>query len=310
MQELRFDDQVVVITGAGRGLGREYGLLLASRGARVVVNDPGVELDGRGGTHAPADDVVRTIVAAGGEAVANFDPVGTEDAAQRLVAQAIENFGRIDVVVNNAGIFTPMQSFADTSPESFEALFRVHVMGTVHTTRAAWPHLVGQRYGRIINVASAVGYIGTQGRIQYGTAKGAIHGFTRTLSKDVGDLDIRVNAIAPGALTRPVTASTDNFPPQAAAAFSPALVAPAVAWLAHRDTTINGQVFTVMAGTTSQIVIGEASGFRHANPTPELLRDNAHRIFVDKDAAAPGLSFYDDGEEQGMALVSRYCAGT
>jgi NAD(P)-dependent dehydrogenase (short-subunit alcohol dehydrogenase family) len=305
--DLRFDGQVVVVTGAGRGLGRAYAELFAARGANVVVNDPGVALDGSGGSSSPAQEVVEAIRSSGGSAIASFDAVGNAPAAESLVRQAMEAFGRIDVLVNNAGIFYPNRTFTETTHESFEALMQVHLMGTIHNTRAAWPHFVAQKYGKIVNVTSSVGYLGTRSRIEYGTAKAAVHGFTRTLSKEAQDSGIFVNAVAPGALTRPVTASTQNFPDEFSTAFSPDLVAPTVVWLAHRDTNVNGEVFTVMAGTTAQVVIGASAGFRHAHPTPELLRENVDSIFFgDEQKAATTLSFYQDGEEEGMALVGKY----
>jgi NAD(P)-dependent dehydrogenase (short-subunit alcohol dehydrogenase family) len=304
---LRFDGRVAVVSGAGRGLGRAYAELLAARGAKVVVNDPGVALDGSGGSCCPAEEVVDAIQSSGGIAIANFEAVGNVAASESLIRQALEAFGRIDILVNNAGIFYPNRTFTETTPESFESLMQVHLMGTIHNTRAAWPHLVAQEYGKIVNVTSSVGYVGTRNRIEYGTAKAAIHGFTRTLSKESRDSGIFVNAVAPGALTRPVTASTQNFPEEFSKAFSPDLVAPAVVWLAHQDTDVNGEVFTVMAGTTAQVVIAATTGFRHTHPTPELLRENAESIFfgAEQQAAIP-LSFYQDGEEEGMALVAKY----
>jgi NAD(P)-dependent dehydrogenase (short-subunit alcohol dehydrogenase family) len=305
--QLRFDGQVAVVTGAGGGLGRAYAELLAVRGASVVVNDPGVALDGAGGDDGPAREVVWAIESAGGKAVPNFDPVGTEEAGQRLIEQAVETFGRVDIVVNNAGIFTPRYTFLDTSTESFERLFRVHVMGTVHTVRAAWPHMQMQHYGKIINVTSSNAYVGSAGRLEYSTAKGAVHGFTKTLAKESLDSGIYVNAIAPGALTRPVTASTDMYDDEEfARPFSAELVAPTVAWLAHPDTHVNGEVFTAVAGTTAQLVVGETYGFGSDLPTPEDIRDNSDRIFMGEQARNCGLEFFDDASEGALALLARF----
>ncbi|CAN5191224.1 hypothetical protein BH09ACT12_BH09ACT12_01860 [soil metagenome] len=212
MNEMRLDGHVAVVTGAGRGLGQAYAEHLAARGARVVVNDPGVELMGEGGDTRLAQDVVDGIVAAGGEAIANYEAVGTEKAAAALIGQAMETYGQVDILINNAGTFTPMWTFMDTSTESFENLFRVHVMGTIHNTRAVWPHWQARGYGRLINIVSAVGYVGSAGRLEYGTAKGAVHGFTTTLAQDSLDHGIHVTAVSPGARTRPVTASSSHFP--------------------------------------------------------------------------------------------------
>lgn len=304
---LRFDGRVAVVTGAGGGLGRAYAELLASRGACVVVNDPGVALDGAGGDRRPALDVVAAITAAGGHAVANFDAVGTEAAGESIVEQAISVFGRIDIIVNNAGVFTPRYTFLDTTDESFLRLFRVHVMGSVHMVRAAWPYLCAQHYGKILNVTSSNAYVGSAGRLEYSTAKGAVHGFTKTLAKESLDHGVYVNAIAPGALTRPVSASTDKYDEAAfARTFAVELVAPTVAWLVHEDTEVNGQVFTAVAGTTAQVVIGETYGYGSDAPTPENVRDHVDEIFLGDEARTSGLQFFDDATEGALALVGRF----
>jgi NAD(P)-dependent dehydrogenase (short-subunit alcohol dehydrogenase family) len=307
MAELRIDGHVAVVTGAGRGLGRAHALLLAERGARVVVNDPGVELDGRGGDHGPAEEVVGLITSRGGEAVANFDPVGTAEAADALIGQALSAFGQIDILVNNAGIFTPASAFADTTTDSFDCVLAVHLMGTIHNTRAAWPHMAGRHYGKIINTVSAVGYVGSPGRLEYGTAKAAVHGFTRGLSVESLAAGIYVNAISPGARTRPVTASTpDEFPEEIARAFGPELVSPTVVWLAHPDTRVNGEVFTAIAGTTAQVVIGEAYGWGSDLPTPEQIRDNTDRVFLSDEVVRAGLVRHFDSDTQGQTVIARF----
>jgi NAD(P)-dependent dehydrogenase (short-subunit alcohol dehydrogenase family) len=307
MAELRLDGHVAVVTGAGRGLGRAHALLLAGRGARVVVNDPGTELDGTGGDHAPAEEVVGLIRSRGGEAVANFDRVGTAEAADALIGQAMDAFGQIDILVNNAGIFTPPRTFADTTTESFNRVLGVHLLGTIYNTRAAWRHMAGRHYGKIINTVSAVGYVGSPGRLEYGTAKAAVHGFTRGLSVESLSKGICVNAISPGARTRPVTASTpDEFPEEIARAFGPELVSPTVAWLAHPDTRINGEVFTAIAGTTAQVVIGEAYGWGSDKPTPEQIRDNVERVFLSDEVVGAGLVRHFDSDTQGLTIIARF----
>jgi NAD(P)-dependent dehydrogenase (short-subunit alcohol dehydrogenase family) len=307
MAELRLDGHVAVVTGAGRGLGRAHALLLAERGARVVVNDPGVELDGRGGDHAPAEEVVDLIKSRGGEAVANFGRVGTAEAADVLIGQAVDTFGQIDILVNNAGIFTPTYTFADTTTDSFDRVLEVHLMGTIHNIRAAWRHMADRQYGKIINTVSAVGYVGSPGRLEYGTAKAAVHGFTRGLSAESLTNGICVNAISPGARTRPVTASTpDEFPEEIARAFGPELVSPTVVWLAHPDTKVNGEVFTTIAGTTAQVVIGEAYGWGSDLPTPEQIRDNVERVFLSDDVGRAGLVRHFDSDTQGLTIIARF----
>jgi NAD(P)-dependent dehydrogenase (short-subunit alcohol dehydrogenase family) len=307
MAELRLDGHVAVVTGAGRGLGRAHAFLLAERGACVVVNDPGAELDGTGGDHAPAEEVVDLIRSRGGAAIANFDHVGTAEAADALIGQAMDAFGQIDILVNNAGTFTPPHTFADTTAESFNRVLGVHLLGTIHTTRAAWRHMADRHYGKIINTVSAVGYVGSPGRLEYGTAKAAVHGFTRGLSVESLSKGIYVNAISPGARTRPVTASTpDEFPEEIARAFGPELVSPTVVWLAHPDTKVNGEVFTAIAGTTAQVVIGEAYGWGSDAPRPEQIRDNLERVFLSDEVVRAGLVRHFDSDTQGLTLISRF----
>ena len=306
MAELRFDGKVALVTGGGRGLGRAHARLLAARGARVVVNDPGVSLTGDGADRGPAQAVVDEIVAAGGEAVANFDSVASAAGARAMVDQAIATFGGIDVVVNNAGNFLPGRPFAETSDATFDGLLQVHLMGTVNVIRAAWAHMIAQRYGRIVNTVSHVGYLGSTGRFEYAAAKAAIHGLTRTLAPEAQEHGIAVNAVAPGGITRPVQEMRNMPESFVNGAFAPELVSPTVAWLAHADCAVNGEVFGVMAGTTTRILIAETEGFSSPAPTPEAIRDNFDRI-LDSDAVDDSrLDFGASGEARGMALVARY----
>ncbi|WP_176488983.1 SDR family NAD(P)-dependent oxidoreductase [Rhizorhabdus dicambivorans] len=309
MTEVRLDGRVALVTGAGRGLGRAHARLLAAHGARVVVNDPGVGLGGEGGDQAPARDVVAEIEAAGGSAVANFDTVATEDGARAMIRQAIDSFGRIDIVVNNAGNFYTRHGFDETSPESFAHIWQVHVIGSVNVIRAAWPHMVAQKYGRIINTASHTGYLGSRNNLEYSAAKAAIHGITRTLSLEAGDHNIAVNAIAPGAVTRPVRLIPGILDMMPAGAFEPELVAPTVVWLAHEDCKVTGEIFGVMAGTTTRIKVVETPGYCSRNPTPEAIRDAFEDVILDQrrfDAA--GLVIGKEAELRGMDLVERFTA--
>lgn len=309
MAELRLDGKVALVTGSGRGLGRAYAELLAARGAKVIVNDPGVDLDGSGGDRRPAQGVVEKIRADGGIAEANFDSVASEAGAEAMVAQAIAAFGRIDIVVNNAGNFLPKHPFADTSAETFASIGQVHVMGSVNVIRAAWPHLRGQRSGRIINTGSHVGYLGNDGQIEYSVAKGAIHGLTRTLALEAAGYGIAVNGVAPAGMTRPNLADariSESF--AADPSFSVDLVAPTVVWLAHEDCDITGETFGVMAGVTTRIAIAETKGFASRAPTPEAIRDNFAAIMGLDALAFSGLDTAPDGESRGQALVARYHA--
>lgn len=307
MSEFRFDRRVAVVTGAGGGLGRAYALLLASRGANVVVNDLGTTLEGDGRDAGRAGAVVAEIEAAGGHAVANIDSVATQKGGQAIVDQALAAFGQIDLIVNNAGNFTNGRPFLETSGESFTSLWAVHVMGTTHIIRAAWPHMVGHRYGRIVNIGSHGGYYGHRGKFEYAAAKGAVHGLTMSLALEGGQHGIHVNVVAPGALTRPVRswAPADKFDDES---FSPDLVAPTVCWLLHENCTANGEAYSVLAGNTSKIVLAETSGIQRRAPTIESIAlDFAEINATDRDGVST-LVFPDGAVERGDEMVRGFAA--
>jgi NAD(P)-dependent dehydrogenase (short-subunit alcohol dehydrogenase family) len=306
MGELRLDGKVALVTGAGRGLGRSYVRLLASRGAKVVVNDPGVDLRGEGGDQGPAESVAEEIRESGGSALASFESVASERGAAAAVARAVHGFGRLDIIVNNAGIFMPEHDFLETSSESFMRIWQVHVMGSIHIARAAWPHLRAQSFGRIINTTSHVGYLGCRGLLEYSVAKGAIHGFTRSLALEAEGSGITVNAVAPGAMTRPVKELSGLPDTYTTPAYEAALVAPTLLWLAHEECDVNGEVFGVMAGTTTRIKIAETVGFRSRSPTPETVRDNFGRIMDDATLARSGLVFSADAKQRGTQLLAQF----
>jgi NAD(P)-dependent dehydrogenase (short-subunit alcohol dehydrogenase family) len=306
MDELRLDGKVALVTGAGRGLGRAYVKLLAARGASVVVNDPGVSLRGEGGDERPAAGVAEEICCGGGRALANFDSVASEAGAAAAVARAVDGFGRIDIIVNNAGIFMPERDFLATSSESFARIWQVHVMGSINIARAAWPHLMAQSFGRIINTTSHVGYLGCRGLLEYSVAKAAIHGFTRSLALEAEGSGITVNAVAPGAMTRPVKELSGLPDTYTTPAYEAALVAPTLLWLAHEDCNVNGEVFGVMAGTTTRIKVAETTGFHSRNPTPETVRDNFGRIMDDTTLERSKLLFSVDAKQRGTELLAQY----
>jgi NAD(P)-dependent dehydrogenase (short-subunit alcohol dehydrogenase family) len=308
MNELRFDGKVALVTGGGRGLGRGYAQLLGARGAKVVVNDPGTDLDGKGSDMQPADAVVEEIIRAGGIAVANYDSVAMEQGSSAMVGKAIDTFARIDIVINNAGNFLHHHAFSETTRQSFEAIWLVHVLGTINVIRAAWPHMRSQGSGRIVNTTSHTGYLGSRDNLEYSVAKAALHGLTRSLALEAAEHGIVINAVAPGAMTRPVMVYPGLPESFGSGAFSPDLVAPTVVWLAHDDCPVKGEVFGVMAGTTARIKIAETKGYHSRTPTPEAIRDHFTTIMDEQTLAAAGLTFGTGAEARGAELIDIYLA--
>ena len=241
MAALRYDGRVAVVTGAGNGLGKAYALLFASRGAKVVVNDLGGSHHGDGASNRPADAVVEQIRAAGGEAVANYDSV--ED-GEKIIKTAVDAFGKVDIVVNNAGILRDV-SFAKMKDGDWDIIYRVHLKGAYKVTKAAWPIMRQQRYGRIVNVASAAGIYGNFGQANYSAMKLGIVGFTNTLAREGAKRNIHANVIAPIAGSR-MTATV--LPPDLLEALKPEFVSPVVAYLAHESCDENGGLFELGAG--------------------------------------------------------------
>lgn len=265
----RFDGRVAIVTGAGGGLGRAHALLLAARGAKVVVNDLGTTKEGEGVDVGPANDVAAEIRAAGGAAVADTSDVGTEAGCHSLVGAAVREFGRIDIVVNNAGI-SRFAAFAEADAENLERTLDVHLRGTWHTTRAAWPHMVGQGYGRVVTTTST-GMFGLQDNLAYATAKGALIGFTRSLSVEAASHGILVNCIAPNAITRPSTSAAKpnitTAPPDDARrqAMQAGLVSPMVAYLAHEDCEVNGEILVAGGHRFARWFLAVTPGYRSAS---------------------------------------------
>ncbi len=273
MDQMRFDGRVALVTGAGNGLGRAYAHLLAQRGARVVVNDVGAAMDGTGRSDVPARAVVEEIKAAGGDAVADTHSVGEQDGAAAAVHKAIHTFGRIDIVVNNAG-YGFSCPFAQYPADTFRRLVDVSLMGTVWVSQAAWPHMQAARYGRIVNTSSASVY-GLPGNSAYGAAKAAILGLTRAMALEGAECGIKCNAISPSAATRGVGA----FPPSPLKDFlvnylPPERAAVAVGYLAHEDCAISGECIVSGGGRIARMFIGQTYGVVDPDITVEGLRDH------------------------------------
>jgi NAD(P)-dependent dehydrogenase (short-subunit alcohol dehydrogenase family) len=259
------EGRVCIVTGAGRGLGREYARLLAAHGAKVVVNDLGGGRDGTGADAGPAQEVVDEITGAGGEAVANTDDISSWDGAAQLVQQAIDTFGRLDVLVNNAGILRDRMIFSMTE-EEWDAVIRVHLKGTFAPSRHAaayWREQskAGEKVdGRLVNTTSVSGLYANVGQTNYGAAKAGIATFTQIAAQELGRYGVTVNAIAPGALTR-LTGDLE-MSDEIRRNFDPAWVAPVITWLASTDSAdVTGQVIEA-----NGLVLAIAEGW-HRGPT-------------------------------------------
>jgi NAD(P)-dependent dehydrogenase (short-subunit alcohol dehydrogenase family) len=300
--ELRFDGQVAVITGAGGGLGKEYARLLASRGARVVVNDLGGSVTGDGSDNAAAEAVAHEIRGLGGEAVADGHSVTSAEGAAAIIDTAVGGWGRVDIVINNAG-FVRDVPFEDVAIDQFDALIDVHLRGAFRVTRSAWPLMRRQGYGRILNTTSAAGILGTERMSNYGSAKTGLIGFTRVLAAEGAPHDIKVNAIAPIAYTRMLAHSVatalppgdaqelavlDDLVGQHLKKFDPALVAPVACFLTHRDCPVSGEIYTVGAGQVSRFFVGRTTGFYSPELSIEDVRDHLTQIRDETGYSVPG----------------------
>lgn len=255
MADLRYDGRVAVITGAGRGLGRSYAHLLAAQGCKVVVNDPGVSMAGEGTGENPADQVVREIREAGGEAIANTDSVATEEGGKAIVQSAIDEWGRIDILIHNAGNVR-YGSLKEISHEDFKAVVDVHFMGAFNVVRPAFPLMCEAGYGRIVLTSSVGGIYGNQRCVNYGMSKSGMIGLNNIAALEGEAEGVKCNIIVPGAVTRMAEGiDTSAYPPM-----DPELVAPVVGWLAHEQCSITGEMLSSMAGRVSRAYIAESDG--------------------------------------------------
>jgi NAD(P)-dependent dehydrogenase (short-subunit alcohol dehydrogenase family) len=255
MAELRFDGRVAVITGAGRGLGRSYALLLASKGAKVVVNDPGGAMSGAGGDIGVAEELVQEIRAAGGEAVANTDSVATLEGGQAIVQSALDNYGRIDILIHNAGNVR-YGTLSEISYEDFKAVVDVHLMGAFHVVRTAFPLMAAQNYGRIVLTSSIGGIYGNLRCVNYAVSKSGMIGLNNVAALEGEACNVKSNIIVPSAVTRMAEGiDISQYPPM-----DPELVAPVVGWLAHEKCSVTGEMMASIAGRIARCYIAETKG--------------------------------------------------
>ena len=290
MADIRFDGKVAIVTGAGGGLGRQHALELARRGAKVVVNDLGGSVDGSGGSSAAAEAVVAEIKAFDGEAIANGGSVTDDAGVANMVKQAMDAWGRIDILVANAGILRD-KTFSKMEMSDFEAVMNVHVMGTVKPAKAVWEIMKAQNYGRILVTTSSTGLYGNFGQSNYGAAKLALIGFMNTLKLEGQKNNIHVNAISPVAATR----MTENLmPAEVLAKLKPEYVTPAVVYLVSEEAP-TGVVMTAGAGAFAQARIYETEGvyLGEGGLSVEEIRDNFARI-----TDPTGQQAYVNGGEQ------------
>ena len=271
--ELGFDGKVAIISGAGGGLGRQHALMLASRGALVVVNDLGGAVDGTGSDKGAAERVVDEIKALGGEAVADTNSVSTPEGGAAIVATAVEAFGTVDIVINNAGILRD-KAFHNMDAAMYDAVVEVHLRGALNLTQPAFKIMRDKGYGRIVSTSSGAGVFGNFGQANYGAAKMGLVGLTRVLAVEGARNNVRANAIAPIALTR----MTEDLLGDLGQKLQPEYVSPLVTYLAHESCEASGRLFSVGGGRVAEVFIGECDGYTSPTLSPEEVRDNWSQI--------------------------------
>jgi NAD(P)-dependent dehydrogenase (short-subunit alcohol dehydrogenase family) len=273
MPELRFDNRVAVITGSGRGLGRTYALLLASKGAKIVVNDPGGSLRGDGVEIGPAETVVREIKALGGQAVACTESVATSAGGKAIIQSALDHYGRIDILIHSAGNVR-RGSLKDMTFEDFDAVVDVHLRGAFHVVRAAFPVMSKAKYGRVVLTSSIGGIYGNHNVVNYSVSKAGLIGLSNVIALEGAADGVKSNVILPGAVTRMAEGlDISAYPPM-----EPELVAPVVGWLSHEACSISGEMLVSVAGRIAKAYVAETRGVYHPSWTIDKVNDEINAI--------------------------------
>jgi NAD(P)-dependent dehydrogenase (short-subunit alcohol dehydrogenase family) len=287
------DGRVAIVTGSGRGIGREFALCFAREGASVVVNDVGVSLDGRGTEEDPAAQVCKEIEALGAKAVPNYDSVTDFDGARAITQTAVDAFGTVDILVNNAGIVRD-KTLLKMDESDFDSVVGVHMKGSFNCTRHAAEVMKEKGYGRIVNITSSAGLRGNFGQTNYGAAKMGLVGFTRVLAVEGAKNNIKANAIAPVAKTR----MTEELLGPVADALGPEFVTPVVAYLAHESCSVTGEVYSVGGGRVARVFIGVTPGYVNKTLTVEDVANNIDEIRAEDGYSVPA----NLNEEMALAL--------
>ena len=298
MSDVRFDGKVVIVTGAGGGLGRSHALTLAARGAKIVINDLGGTLDGTGSGNAMADKVVDEIKAAGGEAVANYDGVDTVEGGKNIVKTAVDAFGKVDILINNAGILRD-KSFVKMDEANWDSVIGVHLKGAYCVTHAAFPVMRENAYGRIVMTSSAAGLFGNFGQTNYGAAKAALVGFMNVLKLEGAKYNIKVNTIAPIAASR-MTESL--MPPEILDKLKPEFVTPLVAYLSSEDCEETGGIYSVGGGHFARIALMEGPGYQQAVTEPITVEDIKGNF--EKVNTLEGAKYHANLSEENAAIMA------
>jgi NAD(P)-dependent dehydrogenase (short-subunit alcohol dehydrogenase family) len=302
MSEIRYDGRVAVITGAGGGLGKTYALELGRRGAQVVVNDLGGSADGSGGGSSMADQTVKEIIEAGGEAVANYDSVSTPEGGEGIIQTALDNFGKVDVVINNAGILRD-KTFVKLEPEHLEAVIDVHLKGAFFVSQPAFKNMKENGYGRFVFTSSGAGIFGNFGQTNYGAAKMGLVGLMNVLAVEGAKYNIKSNTIAPIAKTR----LTEGLLGPLAEHLDPSYVTPLVTFLASEQCDLTHEMFDVGGGRYARIFVGLAKGWTTPTatvPAAEDIQKNLGQIRAEEGYSVP-LSIADEMKATMEALKAR-----